>query len=84
MPTAWFIYALKRCLCAVFGVYPVPCFGCFVYATIVMRWQHMFEILQIPYKGTDKTINISGKFGQDSAQFHLQYRDIPLKIHLLS
>ena len=44
----------------------------------------MFEILQIPYEGTDKTINISGKFGQDSAQFHLQYRDIPLKIHLLS
>ena len=44
----------------------------------------MFEILQIPYEGTNKTINISGKFGQDIAQFHLQYRDIPYKIHLLS
>ena len=44
----------------------------------------MFEILQIPYEGTNESINISGKFGQDSAQFHLQYRDIPYKIHLLS
>ena len=71
-------------MCAVFGVYPMPCFCCFVYATIVMRWQYILKVLQIPYEGTDKTINISGKFGQDSAQFHLQYRDIPLKIHLLS